>query len=68
MWLTPAVGAVVALTVNCEELVTLVTVHGAVPELVLVGHGEPSSQPPPGPAGDAVGAAGSERISETSVA
>jgi hypothetical protein len=66
IWVTPAVGAVVALTVNTVELVMLVTITGAVPAMLL-GHGVPSSQPPPGPAGDAVGDAGRSNRMHTSV-
>jgi hypothetical protein len=60
-------GGVGALTVMTVELVTDVTVVGVVP-LMLVGHGDPSSHPPPPPGGLAVGAEGSESRIATSTA
>src|ERR1700752_1627830 len=65
MWLTPPTGDVGAFTVNCVEDAKAVTVVGVVPPM-LVGHGVPSTHPPPGPDGDAVGAAGSASRRETS--
>src|SRR5579859_7933263 len=56
---TPVVGAVVAFTVNWVLDVTPVTVTGVVP-VIDCGHGVPSSHPPPGPGGEAVGALGIE--------
>ncbi len=56
---TPTVGEVAASVVMTVVLVTAVIATGAVPA-VVDGHGVPSSQPPPGPGGEAVGAVGIE--------
>src|ERR1700684_2074409 len=67
MWLTPASGVSSASTTNCVEFVTLVTVTGSVPLESEFGQGVPSTHPPPGPAGEAVGAAGRAKRMATSI-